>query len=56
LAIALLGGNLNNGANNGPFFANLNNGVSASSWNFGAFGLLIVKRSAYSLPLGKNND
>lgn len=43
------GGNLNNGANNGPFYSNLRNGVTNTRWNNGALGLLLkakYKRSA----------
>ncbi len=38
--IAILGGNLNNGTNDGPFYLNLNNGVTISNWNYGAFGCI----------------
>ena len=34
------GGNLNNGANNGPFYWNANNGVTNANWNWGALGKL----------------
>lgn len=31
--LALFGGNANNGANDGAFYANLNNGVGNRNWN-----------------------
>lgn len=35
----LLGGNANNGANCGPFYANWNNAASNSNWNYAALPL-----------------
>ena len=32
----LSGGNLNNGANAGRFYANLNNALSNANWNYAA--------------------
>lgn len=34
--LVIRGGNLNNGANDGPFYLNLNNGFSNSNWNYGS--------------------
>ncbi len=35
-ACVLLGGNLNNGANAGRRYANLNNSLSNANWNYAA--------------------
>ena len=36
-----LGGNLNNGANAGPFYVNVNNRLGNARFNYGSFGMLI---------------
>ena len=38
-ACVLLGGNLNNGANAGRRYANLNNALSNSNWNYAVLPL-----------------
>lgn len=49
------GGNLSNGANDGLFYWNLNNGVGNSNWNIGARLILCIfyVRTTPS-PLGEN--
>ena len=36
-----LGGNLNNGANAGPFYVNVSNRLGNARFNYGSFGMLI---------------
>lgn len=54
-----VGGNLDNGANAGLFYWNLNNGLGNANWNYG--GRLIFSTDnffgrAISPPLGENTS
>lgn len=50
-----LGGNLNNGSNDGPFYANVNNGLSNANWTYGAFGMLCGENESVFYTLGRRN-
>ena len=45
LTVVQLGGNLNNGSNAGPFYANLNNDVGNANWNYGSLEMLYIVKT-----------
>ena len=45
--IAFVGGNFNNGANDGFFYWNLNNGSGNSNWNYGARLLILNNKTLH---------
>lgn len=47
---ARVGGNPNNGANDGLFYWNLNNSFGTANWNYGARVLIKNKKFAYYFP------
>ena len=42
LSVLRVGGNANNGANDGPFYGNWNNTASNSNWNYAARPTLLI--------------
>ena len=55
-SLLALGGNFNNGTNDGVFYFNCNNAFSNTNLNYGAHLLISINYcTMFSLPLGKNN-
>ena len=53
VAVAIVGGNCNNGAKVGSRYVNLNNTVSNTWWNYGASPSLAFKRHSGVLVIAR---